>query len=190
MDFQAEINSVVGNDRLPKFSDRGRMPYIEALCKELLRWNVVVPLAIPHRLDEDDWQDGNFIPAGSLVIPNIWLILSQAGLELCSPIPFFRWMLRDPEIYPNPSQFDPERYIPAPSKEVQIDPRTFSFGFGRRICPGLHLADASLFISVAMSLAVFDITKVVENGIEITPVVECTAGTIWYVVFGWCVDGS
>jgi cytochrome P450 len=41
---QAEIDAVVGNDRLPSFSDRNQLPYIEALVKEVLRWNIIVPL--------------------------------------------------------------------------------------------------------------------------------------------------
>jgi hypothetical protein len=46
---------------------------------------------------------------------------------------------------------------------------------------GLHLADASIWISAAMSLAVFDISKAVENGVEITPEYDVTSGLIWYV---------
>ena len=46
------------------------------------------------------------------------------------------------------------------------------------ICPGLHLADASVWISVAMSLAVFDVSKIVENGVEITPEIDPSTGTI------------
>jgi cytochrome P450 len=161
---QAEIDAVVGNDRLPKFTDRSRLPYIDALAKEVLRWNTVVPLAVAHRVQADDIHEGYLIPKGALVIPNIWQ------------------MLRDPRIYPNPSEFDPERYIAAKGKEPQQDPRTITFGFGRRICPGLNLADASVFISCAMSLAVFDIAKAVENGVEITPVVDNTPGTISHPV--------
>ncbi|KZP21003.1 cytochrome P450 [Athelia psychrophila] len=157
---QAEIDAVVGNDRLPSFSDRSALPYCEAVLKEVFRWNVVVPLAVPHRSTEEDWQDSKYIPANTLIIPNVW------------------WMLRDPERYPNPEIFDPERYIPAPGKTAQTDPRTFAFGFGRRICPGLNLADASVFISLVMSLAVFDIKKVIENGVEITPEVDIVPGTI------------
>ena len=41
---QAELDRVVGNDRLPNFNDRERLPYIDALVKETLRWNPVVPL--------------------------------------------------------------------------------------------------------------------------------------------------
>lgn len=40
---QAEIDAVVGPDRLPSFSDRASLPYIEALAKEILRWNAVLP---------------------------------------------------------------------------------------------------------------------------------------------------
>jgi cytochrome P450 len=87
-------------------------------------------------------------------------------------------MLRDPRTYPNPSQFNPDRYIEVEGKVPQQDPRTICFGFGRRICPGLNLADASIFVSCAMSLAVFDVSKAIENGVEITPVVDSTPGTI------------
>ena len=41
---QAEIDAVVGRDRLPTFDDRPRLPYIEALCKELMRWQLVTPM--------------------------------------------------------------------------------------------------------------------------------------------------
>ena len=41
---QAEIDAVVGSDRLPKFSDRDSLPYVDALAKEVLRWSVVAPL--------------------------------------------------------------------------------------------------------------------------------------------------
>jgi cytochrome P450 len=43
---QAEIDAVVGTDRLPSFADRDSLPYIEALVKEALRWNVVVPIGM------------------------------------------------------------------------------------------------------------------------------------------------
>ncbi|KAG2121265.1 cytochrome P450 [Suillus clintonianus] len=163
---QAEIDLVVGPDRLPSFVDRESLPYTEALAKEVLRWNTVIPTAIPHRVTENDIHDGYYIPKGSLVIPNIW------------------FMLNNPQTYADPSQFNPERFLAKDGKEVEMDPRTVCFGFGRRICPALHLADASvwnLWISTAMSLAVFDISKAIENGVEITPELDHSSGTIWYV---------
>ncbi|KAG0702309.1 cytochrome P450 [Suillus ampliporus] len=157
---QAEIDAVVGPDRLPSFADRDSLPYTEALAKEVLRWNAVVPTAVPHRVIEDDIHDGYYIPKGSLIIPNIW------------------FMLNDPRTYANPSEFNPERFLSQDDKEPETDPRTICFGFGRRICPGLHLADASVWISAAMTLAAFDISKAVENGVEITPEVDPSSGTI------------
>ncbi|OJA19251.1 hypothetical protein AZE42_05985 [Rhizopogon vesiculosus] len=157
---QAEIDAVVGSDRLPSFADRDSLPYVEALAKEILRWNAVVPTAVPHRVIEDDIHDGYYVPKGSLIIPNIW------------------FMLNDPRTYANPSEFNPDRFLANGGKEPETDPRTVCFGFGRRICPGLHLADASIWISTAMSVAVFDISKVVENGVEITPEVDPSSGTI------------
>src|SRR5258708_2727760 len=86
-----------------------------------------------------------------------------------------RYMLHDPEVYPNPFQFDPERFISTPTKPAQRDPRSVCFGYGRRVCPGMYLAEASLFSAVVMSLAVFDISKSLdENGVEITPKHENT----------------
>ncbi|KAG1779292.1 cytochrome P450 [Suillus placidus] len=156
---QAEIDAVVGPDRLPSFTDRASLPYIDALAKEVLRWNVAIPGA-DHCVTEDDIHDGYYIPKGSLIVPNIW------------------FMLNDPETYANPSEFSPERFLAKDGKEPETDPRAFCFGFGRRICPGVHLADASIWISAVMSLAVLDVSKVVENGVEITPEVDPSSGLI------------
>lgn len=87
-------------------------------------------------------------------------------------------MLHDPEVYPEPFVFDPERHL---GSKPQRDPRKICFGFGRRICPGMYLADASLFSCVVMSLACFDIQKALDsNGTPITPVHENTDGIISY----------
>ncbi|KAL4075734.1 cytochrome P450 [Scleroderma citrinum] len=157
---QAEIDTVIGPDRLPTFADRDSLPYTEALAKEIVRWNVVAPLGVPHRVTADDVHDGYYIPKGSLIIANVWYIL------------------HDPSVYPDPMEFNPDRFLPREGKEPQPDPRNVCFGFGRRSCPGMHLADASIWLSAAMSLAVFDISKVVENGVEITPEVDPSTGTI------------
>src|SRR6266403_4336806 len=77
---QAELDAVIGRDRLPTFDDRPRLPYVEALCKELMRWNMVTPIGttrvsqirmtndwfsgLPHRSSRDDVYRGFFIPKG------------------------------------------------------------------------------------------------------------------------------
>ncbi|KAL4252232.1 cytochrome P450 family protein [Abortiporus biennis] len=162
---QEEIDQVLGSTstyngidlRLPTNADRDQLPYVNAVVSEVLRWHSVVPLGVPHATSEDDVYKGYFIPKGSVVIPNIWK------------------MLHDPDTYHDPMTFKPERFL---GENPERDPRDVFFGFGRRICPGRFLADSSIFLSCAMSLAVFDIRKVIKGGKEITPVVDYTTGTI------------
>ena len=47
---QAEIDSVIGRDRVPTFADRPHLPYIRALVRELLRWRPAGPLGKFHTL--------------------------------------------------------------------------------------------------------------------------------------------
>ncbi|KXN92569.1 O-methylsterigmatocystin oxidoreductase [Leucoagaricus sp. SymC.cos] len=154
---QAEIDAVVGSDRLPSFADREDLPYINALILEVLRWHTVGPTGIPHAVKEDNIHNGYLIPKGALVITNIWQ------------------MQRDPKLYDDPLVFNPKRFL---GPNPQCDPRKICFGFGRRICPGRVMAEASIFISCVMTLAVFDISKYVEEGRIIEPVVDQTTGTI------------
>ncbi|KAK0192108.1 cytochrome P450 [Armillaria mellea] len=167
---QAEIDDVVGNDRLPGFADRENLPYVNAIVSEVLRWNNVAPIGFPHTAMEDGLVGGYFVPKGSIIMTNLWQIL------------------HDPEVYPDPFAFDPSRFIASPGKEVQRDPRHACFGYGRRYCAGSHLAEASLFMCFAMSLAVFDITNAVENGVPVVPVYESASGIVSHPKpFKYCI---
>ncbi|EJF64522.1 cytochrome P450 [Dichomitus squalens LYAD-421 SS1] len=110
----AEIEAAIGNDRLPTAEDRKNLPYVNAVFLETLRWNNVAPLGIPHRLIEDDVHDGYYLLKGTTVITNLWQ------------------MLHDPETYPDPGSFNPDRFLSYPGHEPELDPRTIAFGFGRR----------------------------------------------------------
>ncbi|KAF7776140.1 hypothetical protein Agabi119p4_4533 [Agaricus bisporus var. burnettii] len=158
---KVELDEVVGTNRLPTFEDRDSLPYINALVKEVFRWYTVVPLAVPHRSTQDDVHEGFFIPKGTLVIPNIWKFT------------------HDPRTYSKPDEFRPERFLAAENGGiVERDPRDLCFGFGRRVCPGIHFADASVFILCATSLAALDIETQVVNGVAIEPILEYSTGTI------------
>lgn len=61
---RCDLDNVVGRDRLPIFSDRCKLPYIEAICREVLRWKVILPLALIHSATEDDVYKEYFIPKG------------------------------------------------------------------------------------------------------------------------------
>ena len=74
---QAELDTVIGANRLPLLSDRNSLPYVEALVMEIHRWNPIAPLAVPRTYtgDDDDEYNGYRIPKGSLVIANSWCVL-------------------------------------------------------------------------------------------------------------------
>ncbi|KAI0825169.1 cytochrome P450 [Trametes gibbosa] len=137
---QAELDVVIGQDRLPEFADLDSLPYIHAVVKECLRWQNVFPLGIPHRLMEDDEYKGHFIPKGSIVLANIWAIA------------------HNPRTYADPDRFNPDRYFKDGAWDSSVlDPTSYIFGFGRRECPGRHFAVASIYIYVASVLQVFNI---------------------------------
>jgi cytochrome P450 len=78
-------------------------------------------------------------------------------------------------MYPEPDVFKPERFI-NPNGSLREDPvLTSAFGFGKRICPGRHLADATLFIVVASLLSVFNIKK--GNGTDGGPDIYPSTGS-------------
>jgi len=86
-------------------------------------------------------------------------------------------MLHNPEMYPDPFAFNPERYL---GDSPQRDPRKIVFGYGRRICPGMYLAEAAMFSCIVSSLAVFSIEKALDqNGVPITPIHESIDRIIW-----------
>lgn len=138
---QAELDAVTGRERLPTFEDRPRLPFVDAVCKEVLRWRPATPLALPHAATEDNIYEGFFIPKGAVVFGNTWAIL------------------HDPTVYPEPDAFKPERFLNQDGT-LRDDPVLMSaFGYGKRICPGKHFADATLFIVVASVLSVFNVRR-------------------------------
>ncbi|KAI9056287.1 cytochrome P450 [Trametes sanguinea] len=135
---QAELDEVVGMERLPQFEDRERLPYLQALINETLRWRPIAVLGgTPHAVTADDEYNGMFIPKGSTVFANL------AGI------------MQDPTMFPSPEEFRPERFLE--TDNPRLKDFDLPFGFGRRICVGMHLAQNSLFISVARILWAFDI---------------------------------
>ncbi|KAF7342508.1 Cytochrome P450 [Mycena venus] len=163
---QRELDQVVGKERLPDISDRPHLPYMNALCKEVLRWHTTVPLGFPHRTREDfiyERKGGNppvLIPKNSIIVPNMW------------------YMAHDPKVYSDPMTFNPGRFLASDSKQAELDPSKTCFGFGRRICAGKLFADTSLFLTCSMILSVFDINKVYKNGLAVEPTLGQTNGTI------------
>ena len=113
---QAEMDLVLGRGNLPTFADQESLPYLAAVMNEVFRWQVVAPFGVPHMSTADDEYRGYLIPKGTIVIANA------------------HQMLNDEDVYPEPSAFNPERFL----KDGKIDlsvrsPMIAAFGFGRRI---------------------------------------------------------
>ncbi|KAJ7645933.1 cytochrome P450 [Mycena polygramma] len=153
---QLEMDSIVGPGRMPVFEDRDSLPCVDAFVQECLRSVPAVPTGVAHRTMENDTVEGYFVPKGATVIANIW------------------GMLHDEKVYSSPSMFDPSRFLPSTgtptSPEIagrsEPDIGSLPFGFGRRICPGMHLADSSVWIYAASVLWAFDIRMKSGNKVE------------------------
>ncbi|KAJ7491568.1 cytochrome P450 [Mycena galericulata] len=160
---QAEIDSVTGGNRLPNFEDELSTPYISALIKEVLPWENVTPIdmlfSMPHRVIKEDEYRGYRIPAGSLVICMVSSVI-----------------LHDQVMYPDPTTFN---FLLNGKASYDIrDPDT-AFGFGRRRCPGRHMAMSSFWITINSVLATFNIQKAVdEEGNTVNPRHEYVDGLV------------
>ncbi|KAF7790536.1 hypothetical protein EIP86_001492 [Pleurotus ostreatoroseus] len=168
---QAQIDAVVGRDRLPNFGDRAQLPYIEALVKEVQRWRPGAPIGVPRQATEDDFYNGYFIPKGTLVLLNIWAIN------------------RDSDYFPDFDEFRPERYLDEREQLIEPMPNThaqghMSYGTGRRMCVGKDLANQTLFIDFATLLWACNIDKAI--GADGNPIIPSQAdfvdeGVVVYV---------
>ena len=137
----------------------------------------------------DDEYNGYYIPKGTLLIVNAWLVRSLNPIFVL--IFLFRSMMHDSEVFNEPMVFQPERYLKDGELNPDVkDPDSVVFGFGRRlvnpiyspvyaltdfspsICPGRHLSDNSLYLIVSRLLAVYDIKPAVDdqgNALEMKP---------------------
>ncbi|VUC26362.1 unnamed protein product [Clonostachys rosea] len=133
-------------ERLPTASDIANLPYIKAISKEVLRWNISLP-EIPHSLIEDDSFEGYNIPAGTSVMWNSW------GLHM------------SPSEYEQPERFWPERFM---NDDVDKPIKGhLAFGTGRRVCPGWTIASNSLHLLIARVVYCFDFHQVPGHPIPV-----------------------
>lgn len=156
---QEEVDRVIGLNRLPVMEDLDDLPYIRGCMKESLRWMPTTILgAVPHAVTQDDEYLGYIIPKGAGVMNNVW------GIHM------------DPERHPDPRRFSPERYKDdqqsfgdAAANPDHTKRDVFTFGAGRRICPGIHVAERSLFLGISRIVWAFDISPTMESGKPVLP---------------------
>ncbi|KAL1753471.1 cytochrome P450 [Schizophyllum commune] len=130
----AELDRVVGDTRLPTYEHVEHLPYLQAIINETHRFRTLVPLALPHRVTKDTQYKGYLIPEGASVFGDLHAVY------------------HDPELFEDPDVFNPDRYLTTPhGTRPGVDDSdmrsTFIFGYGRRICPGMHLATVSALLA-------------------------------------------
>lgn len=134
-----ELDAIIGTDRAPAFTDKKSLPRLHAFVSEALRWRPLTPMGVPHRTTQVVVFENYRIPAGTTVFGNHWAIS------------------RDPDVFPDPNAFKPDRWLDDEGR-VRADLKFFVFGFGRRVCPGQHVANSSVFINAALVLWAFRLT--------------------------------
>ena len=129
---------MIGKEDQIKESDTDRLPYIQAIVKETLHLHLAAPLLLPYVAGSNVAINGYLIKKGSQLLVNIWSI----G--------------RNPNYWPNAAAFSPERFVGSAVDYKGRDFEYIPFGAGRRICPGMPLANRMVTLMLASLLHSFD----------------------------------
>ncbi|KAE8786115.1 Cytochrome P450 76C4 [Hordeum vulgare] len=136
-----EIDNAHGGKETIGETDAARLPYLQAVVKEAMRLHPVAPILLPHRAVEEGVEIGGYaVPKGSTVIFNAWAIM------------------RDREAWERPDEFVPERFLDL-ADQVDFRGKAFEFipfGSGRRLCPGLPMAERVVPFILASLLHAFE----------------------------------
>lgn len=162
--IHAELDKVFGEVKSPNLEDFDKLHYVNMVIKEGQRFRAVVPGGVPHAVIKDDYIDGMLIPKGSTVVLNIW------------------GMHQDPNVWKDPEVFRPERFQDFPQlasayASSEWDARDhIGYGAGRRICPGIHLAERNLVIGLSKLLWAFEFSHPAGTPSDIDPTTGLTEG--------------
>jgi len=147
-----EIRDTVGDQPVGD-EHLNRLPYLDATVRESLRLRPIIPMVV-RRVQVPVSIRGFDVPAGTIVSPNIYLTH------------------RRPDLYPEPNEFRPERFIDVRPKPYHWLP----FGGGVRRCLGIAFALYEMKVVMATILAKTDITlapgssdRMARRGITFSP---------------------
>ncbi|CAA0383731.1 unnamed protein product [Arabidopsis thaliana] len=136
---QGEIRDRLGRnkERITE-EDINKVPYLNLVIKETFRLHHPVPLLLPRETMAHIKVQGYDIPPKRRILVNAWAI----G--------------RDPKLWTNPEEFNPERFINSPVDYRGQHFELLPFGSGRRICPGISMGMATVELGLLNLLYFFD----------------------------------
>ena len=135
---QQELDMVVGKDSIVEESHIYKLPYLSAVMKETMRLHPALPLMVPHCPSKTCIVGGYTVPKGVRIFVNVWAIH------------------RDPSIWANPLEFDPERFLSGTVDYNGNNFNYFPFGSGRRMCAGIAMAERMGLFLLATLLHSFE----------------------------------
>ncbi|KAG9146438.1 hypothetical protein Leryth_011726 [Lithospermum erythrorhizon] len=151
---QEELNIQVGRGRRFISLDMiNKLQYLQAVVKETFRLQPAGPLLAPREFTEDCTLGGYHISKGTMLFVNVWKLQ------------------RDPNLWPDPLEFKPERFLTAPHKDIDFKGKHFQyfpFGAGRRMCPGLNIGIQNVHLVLANLLHAFDISTIDGQPVDMT----------------------
>ncbi|NXP05543.1 CP1A5 protein, partial [Thinocorus orbignyianus] len=153
--IQEELDQTIGQERRPRLSDRGMLPYTEAFILEMFRHSSFVPFTIPHRqvTTRDTVLNGYYIPKDRCVFVNQWQVN------------------HDEKLWKDPLAFKPERFLNAEGTEVnKVDgEKVLIFGLGKRRCIGEPMARWQIFLFLSTLLQQLEFSVCGGKKVDITP---------------------
>ncbi|KAJ0606423.1 putative cytochrome P450 [Helianthus annuus] len=134
---QEELEEIVGLNNIVEEYHLQKLQYLDATIKETLRLHPILPFLMPRSPSKDCTVGGYTVPKDSTVLLNVWSIH------------------QDPRHWDNPLEFNPDRFLTYHEAKKSYNGNNlnfFPFGSGRRLCPGLPLAEKMLLFILASLL--------------------------------------
>ncbi|KAL5727421.1 hypothetical protein ACHQM5_000621 [Ranunculus cassubicifolius] len=151
---QEELDKNVGSDRRVKDSDIKNLVYLQAVVNEGMRLYPAAPLLGPRMATEDCTLAGYHVPAGTGLLVNVWKIH------------------RDPSVWPEPSEFRPERFLTEDQAHIDHGKgqgyQFFPFAAGRRACPGISFALQTMPLTLGNLLHGFELTNPMDIPVDMS----------------------